>query len=228
MKLNCEALIMNNFQKTGVFITVEGIEGAGKSTVMEFMQNYLKDRHIDCITTREFGGTEIAETIRRVLLEYHYQEKMCQKTEILLAFASRAQHLSNLILPNLQKGTWVLCDRFTDSTYAYQGYGRGVDLAWIKVIEDWVQQGLCPDYTFLLDLDVAIGFARLKTRATKLDRIESEQAEFFQRVRNGYLSMAQKNSTRYRIINAADTPEMVLQQLEKYLNQIVANYSNIA
>lgn len=205
----------------GLFITVEGVEGAGKSTVMQFMQNYLQERQIDCITTREFGGTEIAEFIRKVLLEYHYQEKMCQETEILLAFASRAQHLANLILPNLQKGTWVLCDRFTDSTYAYQGYGRGAAYERIKVIEDWVQRGLKPDYTFLLDLDVKTGMARLKTRSTGLDRIESEEEQFFQRVRNGYLELAAKDPHRYRIINAAEKPQDVLMQLEVYLAKML-------
>jgi dTMP kinase len=214
--------IMKMQKHLGLFITVEGVEGAGKSTVMQFMKNYLQERNIQCLTTREFGGTEIAEAIRKVLLEYHYQETMCQETEILLAFASRAQHLANLILPNLQKGTWVLCDRFTDSTYAYQGFGRGAAYERIKIIEDWVQRGLKPDYTFLLDLDAATGLARLKKRSAGLDRIESEEVQFFQRVRNGYLKMAAQEPHRYRVINAVLKPEEVLAQLEQHLAQIVS------
>jgi len=212
---------MKDTRKQGLFLTVEGVEGAGKSTVMQFIQNYLLERKIDCIVTREFGGTEIAEVIRRVLLEYHYKEKMCQEAEILLAFAARAQHLANLILPNLRKGTWVLCDRFTDSTYAYQGYGRKTSSERIKVIEDWVQNGLKPDYTFLLDIDVFTGMERLKSRGRDLDRIESEAEQFFQCVRNGFLELAAKEPRRYRIVNSAVPEEDVCEQIEKHLAQIV-------
>lgn len=209
-------------KKQGVFITVEGIEGAGKSTVMQFMLKYLQEQSISCITTREFGGTEIAETIRHVLLDYHYKEKMCQETEILLAFASRAQHVSNLIKPTLANGSWVLCDRFTDSSYAYQGYGRGVCYERIKTIADWVLQGFKPNYTFLLDLNVSTGFKRLKQRSNKLDRIESEEHAFFQKVRNGFLKMAQNEPQRYIVINAEQQQDEVLQDIQQHLNIIIA------
>lgn len=209
-------------KKHGVFITVEGIEGAGKSTVMQFMLQYLQNHGVNCIPTREFGGTEIAEAIRKVLLNYHYEETMCQETEILLAFASRAQHVKSLIQPTLQQGTWVLCDRFTDSSYAYQGYGRGVSYDRIKTIADWVLQGFKPDYTFLLDLDVATGFKRLKQRSANLDRIESEEQTFFQDVRTGFLEMAKKEPHRYIIIDAEPEQTTVLQAIQKHLDTILS------
>jgi len=215
-----------NTNNRGLFITVEGIEGAGKSAVMQFMKNYLQQHDIDCVTTREFGGTEIAEAIRQVLLNYHYQEKMCQDTEILLAFASRAQHLANLIVPTIEQGKWVLCDRFTDSTYAYQGYGRGASRERIATIEEWTQHGIKPNYTLLLDVDTSIGFERLQTRNNGLDRIESEELQFFRRVREGYLDLAAQEPQRFQIIDAARTQEEVLIQLEKILGKIVADFKN--
>lgn len=211
-------------QQRGLFITVEGVEGAGKSTVMHFMRDYLQTRAIPCITTREFGGTEIAEAIRHVLLDKHYEEKMSQDTEVLLAFAARAQHLAGLILPMLAQGTWVLCDRFTDSTYAYQGYGRGVPLERLRVIEEWVQRSVKPDYTLLLDIDIATGFARLRRRQNNLDRIESEAMQFFERVRAGYLALAARDSKRFCIIDAGQNENDVLVQLEQNIAVIVDKF----
>ena len=210
-------------KKRGLFITVEGVEGAGKSTVMQFMKRYLQEHGIDCITTREFGGTEIAEAIRHLLLNQHYAEQMCQDTEVLLAFAARAQHLTALILPTINQGVWVLCDRFTDSTYAYQGYGRGVPLERLAVLEEWVQRGVKPDYTFLLDVDVVAGLERLRERQNNfLDRIESEETAFFERVRAGYLEMAARDAQRFRVINGGQSKDDVLTNLESSLKKIVA------
>lgn len=211
-------------QRCGLFITIEGVEGAGKSTVIQFIQNYLAAHHINCVTTREFGGTEIAEEIRHVLLDKHYVEKMSQNTEVLLAFAARAQHLAELILPTLKRGKWVLCDRFTDSTYAYQGYGRGVPLVRLATIEEWVQHGLKPDYTLLLDITPEAGLARLRERQNGFDRIESEEISFFERVRAGYLEIAAQEPQRYRIIDAGRNKEEVLAQLEQSLAEIVTKF----
>lgn len=208
--------------KRGCFITVEGIEGAGKSTVMQFIKEYLSAHKIECVVTREFGGTEIAEKIRHVLLNQIHKEKMCSDTEILLAFAQRAQHLARLILPSLEDGKWVLCDRFTDSTYAYQGSGRGVALDRIAVIEEWVQRGLQPDYTLLLDLDVELGLHRVKHRQEGLDRIESEELYFFEKVRQGYLERAQQYPERFRVIDASLPQPQVLISLERILIEILA------
>jgi dTMP kinase len=208
--------------KRGCFITIEGIEGAGKSTVVQFIKDYLSAHKIECVLTREFGGTEIAEKIRHILLNQVHQEKMCSDTEILLAFAQRAQHLARLILPSLEAGKWVLCDRFTDSTYAYQGSGRGVPLERIAIIEEWVQCGLQPDYTLLLDLDVGLGLHRVKKRQVGLDRIESEELHFFERVRQGYLERAKQYPKRFRVIDAALPQEQVLAKLEQVLAEILA------
>ncbi|MFA6409340.1 MAG: dTMP kinase [Gammaproteobacteria bacterium] len=208
--------------KRGLFITFEGVEGAGKSTVIRSAAEYLKTRNIPCILTREFGGTEIAEKIREVLLNHHYAEKMSPSTEVLLAFAARAQHLENLILPNLAKGTWVLCDRFTDATYAYQGAGRGVNAKQIEIIENWVQGEIRPDYTILLDLDASLGLERVKS-TRKLDRIEVEKIEFFERVRENYLARAKKEPGRFGVLDASRSPEEVRSELEKMLGKII-NY----
>lgn len=211
--------------KQGYFITVEGIEGAGKSTVMQFIKEYLSVCGIECVLTREFGGTEIAEKIRHILLNQIHQEKMCSDTEILLAFAQRAQHLARLILPSLAAGKWVLCDRFTDSTYAYQGGGRGVSWERIAIIEEWVQRGVQPDYTLLLDLDVELGLHRVKRRQMGLDRIESEELDFFEKVRQGYLERAQQNPKRFRVIDASLPQAQVLANLKQVLAEILAEYN---
>jgi len=207
--------------KKGYFITIEGIEGAGKSTVIKFIEKLLREKNIDLVLTREFGGTEIAEKIRKILLDHH-QEKMHPNTEILLAFAARAQHLENLIIPSLNSGKWVICDRFTDTSYAYQGAGRGIDMKKIATLENFVQGKLRPDYTFLLDLDVHIGFARVK-KFRELDRIEAEDIEFFQRIRSCYLERAKSEPERFIIIDAArpltQVEEQITAGMQKIFNQ---------
>ncbi len=203
--------------KRGLFITVEGSEGAGKSTNIAFIQAWLRDRGVDFVATREPGGTERAEAIRNLLLEHH-AEPLADQAELLLMFAARAQHLEQKIKPALASGRWVLCDRFTDATYAYQGYGRGQSLETITTLESLVQDGLEPDLTLLLDLPVALGRARIAGRGAP-DRIESEAAGFFERVRCGYLARAEAAPERFALIDAGQSLADVQQQLSTVLEQ---------
>jgi dTMP kinase len=201
----------------GRFITLEGSEGSGKSTNLAFIHRQLQDAGIEVVLTREPGGTPLAEKIRELLLD-HKQAAMCSDTELLLMFAARAQHLQELIVPALNAGKWVLCDRFTDATYAYQGAGRGISEERIAVLEQWVQGALRPDLTFFLDLPVAQGLARAGERSTP-DRFEREQLDFFERVRQGYLSQAEREPQRYRVIDAAVPLEQVQADLAQNLNE---------
>ena len=205
--------------KKNYFITLEGIEGAGKSTAVRFLAEYLRKFNIDFILTREPGGTEIAEKIRRVILD-HYQEKMHPDTEMLLYFAGRAQHLNQVIIPALQRGQWVICDRFTDATYAYQGGGRGLSQEKISILEQWVQSDLRPDHTLLFDVTVTTGLSRIK-KNRYLDRIEKEEEFFFEKVRNCYLERAGKELDRFHILDANKNPEEVSQQIENILKKLI-------
>ena len=191
------------------FISFEGIEGVGKSTAIKFFNSQLNIRHIDYVVNREPGGTEISESIRHVLLNHH-REAMCLETELLLMFACRAQNVVQVIKPALESGKWVITDRFTDASYAYQGFGRGMPLTRITELANWVHGDLQPDITFLLDAPAHIGFERLRNRKSK-DRIESERLEFFERVRKGYLQLAADAPGRFRIIRA-DVPLIEVQQ----------------
>lgn len=184
----------------GRFITFEGVEGAGKSTQITFAAEWLRAAGIEVLVTREPGGTPLAERIRACLLEPS-TEPMADATELLLVFAARAQHLAEKIKPALARGAWVLCDRFTDATYAYQGAGRGLPTAMIAGLEQLVQGGLRPDATLLLDLPVAEGLGRAGKRAT-LDRIEQEGTDFFERIRQCYLARAAAEPERFFVINA--------------------------
>jgi dTMP kinase len=201
------------------FITLEGVEGAGKTTVANFIGEFLTDNSIGFVVTREPGGTPIAEAIRKVLLD-HQQEVMCPDTELLLYFASRAQHLATLIKPALADGKWVICDRFTDATYAYQGAGRKLTKERIAIIEEWVQQGLKPDLTVILDIDPVIGLNRARVKGA-LDRIESEEITFFERVREQYLAMANNNPQRYKVISAEQSLSDIKQQLFHILHSLL-------
>ena len=200
----------------GYFVTLEGVEGAGKSTAMRFIEEYLKAKGIDFIITREPGGTEIAEDIRQVILQ-HYQEPMCPYTELLLYFAGRAQHVTQVIRPALAANKWVVSDRFTDASFAYQGLGRGIPEAHIATLENWIQNELRPNLTLILDVDAEVGLARIK-RDGDLDRIESEKIDFFQRVRAYYLQQAQQNPIRYKVINAMESVDDVKQQIYNVLD----------
>jgi len=202
-----------NTQTQGKFLTIEGTEGVGKSTNVEFIQSYLKEQGIDLISTREPGGTPLAEEIREVLLN-NRDEKMDETAELLLVFAARAQHLQTVILPALEQGKWVLCDRFTDATYAYQGGGRGLDTQLIELLEQQIQGDVRPDLTLLLDIDVTIGLARAGQRG-ELDRFENERVDFFERVRQAYLVRASTQPQRYGIVDAS-------QPLSEVQRQIVA------
>ena len=206
--------------KRGVFITLEGGEGAGKSTNATWLADYLRSQGKTVLVTREPGGTEVAEAIREVLLSPGLPG-MNADTELLLMFAARNEHLQSKILPALGQGTWVICDRFTDATYAYQGYGRGISLARIAELEHWVQGNLRPDYVILFDLDVATGMARAQARG-RADRFEQEHVAFFERIRVGYQERAQQSPQRYPIINAAQSLEQVRQQLQAVAERIVA------
>jgi dTMP kinase len=200
----------------GRFITLEGSEGSGKSTNLAYIHRQLRQSGIDVVLTREPGGTPLAERIRELLLD-HKQAAMCSDTELLLMFAARAQHLHELILPSLDAGKWVLCDRFTDATYAYQGAGRGISEERIGVLEQWVQGELRPDLTFFLDLPVAQGLARAGERSAP-DRFEREQIDFFERVRQGYLDQAEREPERYQVVDASVPLEQVQAQLAHYLD----------
>lgn len=203
-------------QRRGRFITVEGTEGAGKSTNLAFIRDYLRRAGIDFVETREPGGTPLAEEIRTLLLTPR-KERMAEAAELLLVFAARAQHLQTVILPALEAGRWVLCDRFTDATYAYQGGGRGLSTAQIAELEQLVQGTLRPDLTLLLDLPVAQGMARARGRG-ELDRFESERLEFFERVRQSYLARAAEAPERFRVIDAAGSLEAVQAQIRRGLD----------
>ena len=203
----------------GYLITVEGIEGAGKTTAMQYCQQLLEKENVALVVTREPGGTPVAEEIRQLLLHYH-DESVCDDTEVLLMFAARAQHIAKLIKPALEAGKWVLCDRFTDASFAYQGGGRGIPVERLEIIESWVQKGLQPDLTLLLDLPVEQGMDRIEKRSTK-DRIEKEKNEFFQRVREMYLQRAKQFSERYRIIDASKSIENVQNQIEQQLQSLI-------
>lgn len=206
--------------QSGKFITLEGGEGAGKSTNVAWIANYLRDKGKTVLVTREPGGTEVAEAIRAVLLSPDLPA-MNPDTELLLMFAARNEHLQQKILPALEQGTWVICDRFTDATYAYQGYGRGIPLSRIAALEDWVQGNLRPDHVILFDLDVNTGMARAQARG-RADRFEQEQHAFFERVREGYQQRAGQAPERYPIIDASQPLEQVRGQLQQVLEQILA------
>ena len=211
---------MNSQLSRGCFITVEGTEGVGKSSNIAFIQATLQQAGIEVVVTREPGGTKLGEEVRELLLD-HRHSGMSSDAELLLMFAARAQHIEQVIKPALAKGQWVLCDRFTDATYAYQGGGRGISNERIAALETWVQGSLRPDITVLLDLPVEIGLARAGARGAA-DRFEKEQQAFFEQVRNAYLAQAKKAPERYRIIDASRTLDEVQQQIADVLQAILA------
>ena len=205
----------------GRFITLEGIEGAGKSTVARMVCEWLTGRSIPVRLTREPGGTPLAERVRQIVLE-RGEEKLSPVTETLLMFSARGIHVENLIRPALARGEWVVCDRFTDATRAYQGSGRGVDTAWIDSLATAVYGNLQPDCTLLLDLPPAIGLARARQRSgLAADRFEAETEAFFARVRAGYLDLARREPQRVRVVDAALELEQVKAQVVRELEQLV-------
>jgi len=203
----------------GRFISLEGIEGVGKSTQTEFIKQVLQTSGVEnIVVTREPGGTPIAESIRHVLLSHH-DEPMMLDTELLLLFAGRAQHIQNLILPALDRGDWVLCDRFVDASYAYQGAGRGVPNDLIEILDKWICKNCQPDLTLLFDAPVQQALSRITHRVA--DRIESETEMFFWRVRDAYMARATYYPKRFRVVDASVSPEAVQTQLQKILSDFL-------
>ena len=205
---------------SGRFITFEGGEGAGKSTMIERCFAWLESRGHHVVQTREPGGTELAEKIRHIVLAPE-NAGLCADAELLLVFASRAQHLAELIRPALASGSTVLCDRFTDATWAYQGAGRGLPLDTISTLETTVHGDLQPDLTVLLDLPVIVGMARVGQRG-KADRIEQESVAFFERVRQAYLERAARFPGRFAVVDASLDEERVWRQVERVLETRLA------
>jgi dTMP kinase len=198
----------------GLFITLEGIDGAGKSTQLTWLREFFENQGRAVLLTREPGGTVLGEALRTLLL--NPAEAMHAETEALLIFAARREHLARVILPALADGKVVLCDRFTDATYAYQGYGSGVELNKVGILEQWVQGSLRPDLTILLDVPVEIG--RQRTAGSReADRFERERAEFFERVRQGYLQRARDEPHRFFVADASGQQTDIKKRLEKYL-----------
>ena len=211
--------------RPGRFITLEGGEGAGKSTQLQIVARCLTAAGIPFLTTREPGGTSRAEAIRGLLLSPGEREPMASETELLLMFAARAQHVKQRIEPALAAGTWVLCDRFTDATRAYQGGGRGVDLSQIDALAAWVHGDCWPDLTLLLDVPAAQGLARAEKRSAK-DRIEQEALVFFERVRAHYLAQAAAEPERFRVIDAAPAEAAVTAQVTAAVEAFLARESD--
>lgn len=203
----------------GRFITVEGVEGAGKSTQLAFLKEFLEGRGHVPLMTREPGGTGLAEQIRGLLLAPR-DEGMTPDAELLLVFAARADHLARRIKPALEQGRWVVSDRFTDATFAYQGGGRGIDVDRITALESWVQGGLRPDRVIVLDLAPDVAARRVAERGEP-DRFESEALEFFLRVRGVYLDRARQFPDRYRVVDAAGSPGQVRRRVEDALEELL-------
>lgn len=203
----------------GKFITLEGGEGVGKSTNMEFIRDLLEQQGYSVVLTREPGGTELAEKIRALLLDKN-SEAITPTAELLLMFAARAQHIAQVIEPALQQGQWVLCDRFTDATFAYQGGGRDMDGQTIAWLEQCVQGDLRPDLTLLLDAPVETGMRRAQQRSES-DRFEQERLDFFERVRQAYLQLAQQHPQRIKIINAGQALAQVQRDITEVIGSLV-------
>jgi len=203
----------------GKFLTIEGTEGVGKSTNLAFVRDWLQSKGIDVVVTREPGGTPLAEEIRTLLLAKRV-ETVDETAELLLVFAARAQHIAQVIKPALARGAWVLSDRFTDATFAYQGGGRGLSVETIGQLEALVQGELRPDLTLILDIDVELGLNRARQRG-ELDRFESETIIFFERVRAAYRARAESSPDHYAVINAGQELVAVQADIEKVLNGLL-------
>lgn len=201
---------------TGKFITLEGVDGAGKSTHLDWLVAHLRSQGRTVIQTREPGGTPLGEKLRELLLH----EPMHLETEALLMFAARREHLERVIMPALARGDWVVCDRFTDATFAYQGGGRGLSAEKLGQLETWVQGTLQPDLTLLFDLPIDIAAQRMAGAARQLDRFEQEKADFHERVRAAYLRRARENPGRIRIIDGGQVIDIVKKQLEEVISGV--------
>lgn len=201
----------------GKFITLEGSEGVGKTTSLNYIKELIESKGHKVLVTREPGGTPLAEDLRATLLA-NRQEVVEPEAELLMMFAARAQHVNQIIKPALENGDWVLCDRFVDASYAYQGGGRGLSFSRINEIEQWTLQGFAPDLTLLLDMSVEEGMARTRQRGTP-DRFETEKTEFYQRIREAYLQRASQYSERIHIVDAAPEVEQVQLSIKALLQE---------
>lgn len=203
--------------KSGKFITFEGIDGAGKSTHISFVQQLIEAQGISVVSTREPGGTELGETLRGILLN----QKMHLETEAMLMFASRREHLAQVIEPALAAGQWLISDRFTDASFAYQGGGRHLSIEKLNALESWVHPHLQPDLTFLFDVPISVAKARLDATRT-LDKFEKEDAEFFNNTRNEYLRRAKEFPQRFRVIDSTRSIEEIREELQLIVNRLIA------
>lgn len=204
---------------SGKFITLEGIEGVGKSTNVALVDALVRESGRQTLITREPGGTELAERLREIVL-HHESEPVPELAELLIMFAARCLHLENLIRPALASGTWVICDRFTDATYAYQGGGRGQGTDRIGALESWVQEGLQPDLTLLLDADPKIGLARAGSRSSP-DRFEKERLDFFASVREAYLERSRQFPERFVVIDASGSLPAVQEKVRSAVRNVL-------
>lgn len=208
----------------GLFITLEGVEGAGKSTSIPFLQNLIQQSGREVVVTREPGGTRLGESIRNLLLDSDRELEIHPDSELLLMFAARAQHLHQVILPALREGKTVLCDRFTDASFAYQGAGRGIPIGKIAQLQTWVQGEMRPNLTLIFDIDVDTGLARAAGRGQP-DRFEREKKDFFNRIRNCYLERA-RTRNRYRVIDGSGDIASVEKQIETVIKTFLASELN--
>jgi dTMP kinase len=197
----------------GRFITLEGLDGAGKSTHLVWLVDTLRARGKTVVQTREPGGTPLGEKLRALLLA----DPMHLETEALLMFAARREHIAQVIEPALARGDWVVCDRFTDASFAYQGGGRGLAREKLAILEDWVQAGLQPDLTLMFDVSTEVARSRVTGMGRELDRFEREQVEFFERVRNEYLARATASNGRMRVVDASRPIEQIKTSLEEII-----------
>jgi dTMP kinase len=205
----------------GGFISLDGIEGVGKSTNLAFVADTVRRAGHDVVTTREPGGTELGETVREWILNGDHGQ-LSADIEVLLMFAARARHLEQVIRPGLAAGKWVVCDRFTDATFAYQGGGRGASPELLASLRTEIQRGLEPDLTLLLDAPLDVGTSRIASRTP--DHFEREQRPFFERVRNAYLSLAAANPTRIKVIDASRPLDLVQRQIEEHMRNLLAQF----
>lgn len=208
----------------GFFITFEGPEGAGKTTQIQMLRQHLEDQGKKCIVTREPGGTPVAEQLREIVKHHTGPELIVDEAEVFLFAASRAQHVKNLIIPALEEGKIVLCDRFYDSTLAYQGFARGQNMDFLKIVTKYAICGCQPDVTILLDINPETGFNRTRTREEtigKTDRIESAGFEFHEAVRNGFLTLAEDEPERIKIVNAAQDIDELHQKILEIVNNVI-------
>ena len=208
---------------TGKFITIEGIDGAGKSASVATVVSAIQNAGIEIITTREPGGTSLGEELRQIILQP--ESNFCVEAEILTIFAARAQHLHELVLPAIEKGQWVLCDRFTDSTYAYQGGGRNFDSNQISIIEEWLQKEFRPDLTILMDALTETGQARIRNSSEALDRFELENYEFHERVRQTFRTIASNEPDRVKVIDANQSETEVRDRARELIDDFLRKWN---